>query len=114
MDYQTIVDGMSAMTCVVSVEVLEDGSRGKFRIVTGNKAYIDSIEHPAPGTEMLKDKFVPNTEYTDYLYFRCREKVPACLCPSGQDGCLVQHDVPAYRGERRQPELLPVYHGDQF
>lgn len=67
MDFQNIVDSMSAMTCVVSVEVLEDGSRGRFRIVTGNKAYIDSIEHPAPGTEMLKDKFVPNSEYTDYL-----------------------------------------------
>ena len=67
MDFQTIVDGMSAMTCVVSVEKLPDGKKGKFRIVTGNKAYIDSIEHPAPGTQMLKDKFVPDSEYTDYL-----------------------------------------------
>lgn len=67
MDFQTIVDGMSAMTCVVSVETLPDGKRGKIRIVAGNKAYIDSIENPAPGTEMLKDKFVPNSEYTDYL-----------------------------------------------
>ena len=67
MDFQTIVDGMSAMTCVVSVETLPDGKRGKFRIVTGNKAYIDSIEHPAPGTQMLKDIFVPDSEYTDYL-----------------------------------------------
>ncbi len=60
MDFQAVVDGMSAMTCVVSVEDLPGGRYGKFRIVTGNKAYIDSIEHPAPGTEMLKDKFVPN------------------------------------------------------
>ena len=67
MDFQAVVDGMSAMTCVVSVEDLPGGRYGKFRIVTGNKAYIDSIEHPAPGTEMLKDKFVPNSEYTDYL-----------------------------------------------
>ncbi|MCR4690189.1 MAG: EAL domain-containing protein [Lachnospiraceae bacterium] len=67
MDFQAIVDGMSAMTCVVSVENLPDGKYGKFRLVTGNKAYIDSIEHPAPGVEMLTDKFTPNSEYTDYL-----------------------------------------------
>ena len=67
MDFQTIVDGMSAMTCVVSVETLPDGKYGKFRLVTGNKAYIDSVEHPAPGVNMLREKFVPNSEYTDYL-----------------------------------------------
>lgn len=67
MDFQTIVDGMSAMTCVVSVETFPDGRYGKFRIVAGNKAYVDSIEHPAPGVKMLREKFVPNSEYTDYL-----------------------------------------------
>ncbi len=67
MDFQKIADGMSAMTCIVSVEKHPEKGRGKFRIVTGNKAYIGSIEHPAPGTKMLKDKFVPNSEYTDYL-----------------------------------------------
>ena len=67
MDFQAIVDGMSAMTCVMSVEKLSDGSCGELRIVTGNRAYVDSIEHPAPGTEMLKDTFVPNSLYTDYL-----------------------------------------------
>ena len=67
MDFQAIVDGISAMSCIVSVENLPDGKYGKFRIVTGNKAYIDSIEHPAPGTQMLTDKFTPNSEYTDYL-----------------------------------------------
>lgn len=66
-DFQAIVDGLSAMSCIVSVENLPDGKYGKFRIVTGNKAYIDSIEHPAPGTQMLTDKFTPNSEYTDYL-----------------------------------------------
>ena len=67
MDFQTIVDGMSAMTCVVSVETLPDGKHGKFRLVTGNRAYIDSIEHPAAGMEMLNSRFVPDSEYTDYL-----------------------------------------------
>ncbi|MBQ9607048.1 MAG: EAL domain-containing protein [Lachnospiraceae bacterium] len=67
MDFQKIVDSISAMTCVVSVETLPDGRYGKFRIAAGNKAYIDSIEHPAPGVKMLREKFVPNSEYTDYL-----------------------------------------------
>ena len=67
MDFQTIVDSMSAMSCVVSVETLSDGKHGKFRIVAGNRAYIDSIEHPMPGAKMLRDKFVPDSEYTDYL-----------------------------------------------
>ena len=67
MDLQKYVDGFGAMTCVVSVENLGDGKRGKFRIVCGNKTYIDSIEHPAPGAELLIQKFTPNSEYTDYL-----------------------------------------------
>ena len=67
MDLQKYVDGFGAMTCIVSVEKLENGKRGKFRIVTGNKAYIDSIEHPASGAELLIQKFTPNQEYTNYL-----------------------------------------------
>ena len=67
MDLQKYVDGFGAMTCIVSVEKLDGGKRGKFRIVTGNKAYIDSIEHPAPGAELLIQKFTPNQEYTNYL-----------------------------------------------
>lgn len=67
MDFQQYVDGFGAMTCLVSVENLGNGKRGKFRIVTGNKAYIDSIEHPAPGAELLTQKFTPNQEYTNYL-----------------------------------------------
>lgn len=66
-NFQAVVDGIAAMTCVVSVEKLEDGSCGELRIVTGNRAYIDSIENPAPGTQMLTQKFTPNTPYTDYL-----------------------------------------------
>ena len=60
MDFQEYVNGFGAMTCVVSVENLGDGKRGKIRIVTGNRAYIDSIEHPAPGAELLIQKFTPN------------------------------------------------------
>ena len=66
-DFQKIADSMSAMTCVVSVELLPNEDHNRFRIVAGNKAYVDSIEHPAPGTQMLSSTFVPNSEYTDYL-----------------------------------------------
>lgn len=55
------------MACIVSVERLENGRPGKFRIVTGNPGYISSIEAPKPGSAMLTDKFVPNSEYTNYL-----------------------------------------------
>lgn len=67
MDFQQVVDSIDAMTCVISVEKRPDGGYGKIRIVTGNQAYLDSIEHPAPGTELLTAQFVPNSEYTDYL-----------------------------------------------
>ena len=67
MDFQKVVDGIGAMACVVSVEDLGGGRSGKYKIVTGNKAYIDSIEKPAPGAKMLTDKFTPNSEYTNYL-----------------------------------------------
>ena len=67
MDFQKVVDGIGAMTCVISVEKLKNGGYGKIRIVTGNRAYLDSIEHPQPGTEMLTTEFIPNSEYTRYL-----------------------------------------------
>ena len=67
MKFQELVDSMAAMTCVMSVEKLDDGGYGEIRIVTGNKAYIDSIENPVGSITMLRDRFVPNTPYTDYL-----------------------------------------------
>ena len=67
MDFQALADRMPAMTCVISVEKHPKSGKGIFRLVAGNKAYIDSIEHPAPGMAMLSDKFVPGSEYTDYL-----------------------------------------------
>lgn len=67
MDFQKVVDSIAAMTCVVSVEKKEDGGHGEIRIVTGNRAYIDSIEKPMGGLEMLTSKFVPGSLYTDYM-----------------------------------------------
>lgn len=67
MDFQAIVDSFEAMTCVISVQRLEGGGYGEIRIVTGNKAYIDSIEHPMGGVQMDSTRFVPNSLYTNYL-----------------------------------------------
>ncbi len=66
MDFQTVVDSIGAMTCVISVEKL-NGGYGTIRIVTGNQAYLDSIKHPVAGISMLTQEFVPNSEYTRYL-----------------------------------------------
>ena len=66
-DFQKVVDSIAAMTCVVSVEKLEDGGCGEIRIVTGNQAYIDSIEKPVENVVMLTRKFVPNSIYTNYI-----------------------------------------------
>ena len=67
MDFQSFADSIPTAACVVSVEKLEGDKYGKIRIVTGNRPYLDSIEHPAEKLEMLTKKFVPNSEYTDYL-----------------------------------------------
>ena len=66
-DFQKLADSMAAMTCIVSVEKLSDGGYGEVRIVTGNKAYIDSIENPMQDVVMLTRKFVPNSLYTTYM-----------------------------------------------
>lgn len=67
MDFQAIVDGFSAATCVISVEKKSDGSYGQIRIVTGNKPYINSIEIHEDCPRMLSDKFIPNSDYKRYF-----------------------------------------------
>ncbi|MCR4580670.1 MAG: GGDEF domain-containing protein [Treponema sp.] len=67
MDFQNFVDGFKLMTCLVSVEKFSDDSYGNIRIVTGNKAYIQSIEGDPDSPQMLTNKFVPDKEYTKYL-----------------------------------------------
>jgi len=66
-DFQTIVDGINSVACIMSAEVLENGRRGKFRLIAGNKPYIDSVENPAMDLQLEKKVFVPNSEYTDYI-----------------------------------------------
>lgn len=67
MDFQALAERMPAMTCVVSVEKHPESGKGKFRLVAGNRAYIDSIEHPVPGMIMLSNEFVSGSEYTNYI-----------------------------------------------
>lgn len=66
-DFQAMVDHLAAMSCVISVETTENSRTGIFRIVTGNEAYIRSIEQPVPGTNITPKKFVPNQEYTKFV-----------------------------------------------
>jgi len=68
MDLKQFADQIEAMTCIMSVEEKEDGSCGEIRIVTGNKAYIDSIENPSPDVPQLKAaRFEPNSLYEQYI-----------------------------------------------
>ena len=69
MDFQGLVDKIEPMACVISVEKFSDGSFGNIRLVTGNKAYIDSIESKdtVSSSQMLKNKFIPNSPYEDYI-----------------------------------------------
>ncbi len=67
MDLQGFVDQIDAMTCVMSVEMKEDGKRGEIRIVCGNEAYVTSIENVWDGPQLMSNKFVPNSLYQNYF-----------------------------------------------
>ena len=66
-DYQPFVDNLTVPACVLSVEKAENGPHRKIRIVTGNQAYIDTIEKHVPGLNENPKKFIPNLEYTNYV-----------------------------------------------
>ena len=67
MDFQKFVDTFTTATCVISVEKLPDNDYGEIRIVTGNKAYVDSIEQVGEGPRLMLNKFIPNSEYQNYF-----------------------------------------------
>lgn len=68
MDLQAFVDTFDCMTCIMSVEMKEDGNYGDIRIVTGNEAYIRSIEVPPPNVpQLMMPKFIPNSVYQNYF-----------------------------------------------
>ena len=66
-DFRTLLNTFSSTACVISVEKKMTGDRRILRIVDGNDAYIDSINHPIPSMRMMKDEFVPNLDYTEYM-----------------------------------------------
>lgn len=67
MDLQAFVDTIDHMTCVMSVEMKEDGNYGDIRLVVGNKAYVQSIEAVWDGPQLMSNKFVPNSLYQNYF-----------------------------------------------
>lgn len=62
-------EGFGVMTCIMSVEKLSNGSCGEIRIVTGNQAYIDSVEdfgkYGLP--KLANTEFIPNQLYERYI-----------------------------------------------
>lgn len=69
MNFQEYVDKFETMTCILSVERLENGGYGEIRIVTGNKLYIDSIERPnfKGAAAINQGKFIPDSLYEKYI-----------------------------------------------
>lgn len=93
MRFQTIVDSIGKAACVVSVEKTDGGTYGKVRVVTGNSAYIDTIEKHVGGMNMLRRKFVPDTEYTDYVA-RDLNFEEACYQAAVQKKCVHSYAHP--------------------
>ena len=112
MDLQAIVDGMYAATCVVSVEIPKGDESPIYRIVTGNQKYIDSIEHPAPGAEMLTDKFIPDSEYTRYLT-RDLNFEEYCYQAAVEKKCLHSYVNPERIPVWFNMSFIPVEGGDE-
>ena len=108
MVFQTIVDSIDKAACVISVEGLNDGSYGKIRIVTGNRAYLDTIEKPVNGVEMFTNKFTPNSEYTDYMS-RDLNFEDACYLAAVQKKCVNSYAHPARYDIWFNMSFVPLY-----
>lgn len=112
MNFQTIVNGISSAACVVSVENCEDDNYGKIRIVCGNRGYIDTIEKPQ-GMTMKCNKFVPNTEYTDYV-MRDYNFESACYDAAVQKKCVHSYaHTSKYQGVWFNMSFIPLESDDE-
>lgn len=67
MDFQNMLDSMTTAACVVSVEKIGEDNYGKVCIMAGNRPYLDTIERPADGLMLNTTKFIPGSEYTNYI-----------------------------------------------
>ncbi len=66
MNLQKLVDAISGMACVISIEKITGDAYGTIRLVAGNKAYIDSIVSNKLSLHK-NEKFIPNSDYRMYL-----------------------------------------------
>lgn len=112
MNFQQFVNEFDAMTCIVSVEKRPEGGYGKIRIVTGNRAYVESIESPVPGTALLRSRFVPNSEYTDYLT-RDLNFEDSCYRSAVQKKCLHAYAHPDRIDAWFNMTFLPLAYEDK-
>lgn len=112
MDFQAFVDSIPMAACVVSVEKIGEDNYGKVRIVAGNRPYIDTIERPmAQDLAMLTNKFVPNSEYTDYLT-RDLNFEDSCYKAAAKKTCLHAYAHPARYNVWFNMTFLPLYPDD--
>ena len=111
MDFQSFVNSIPTAACVVSVEKIDNGNYGKIRIVTGNRPYIDSIEKPAENLSMLTRKFVPNSEYTNYLN-RDMNFEDACFNAAIKKKCIHSYAHPARFDVWFNMTFLPLFPDD--
>ena len=111
MRFQAIVDSIGKAACVVSIEKTDDGNYGKIRIVTGNRAYIDTIENPVDGMNMLRREFVPDTEYTDYVA-RDLNFEEACYQAAVQKKCVHSYAHPTRYDIWFDMSFVPLYSDD--
>ena len=77
MNFQDLAEKFHSPTCIISVERKSDGGYGEIRLVSGNKSYLEPIEHPVftsdpsilgiPEVFQSNNKFIPNSLYEKYL-----------------------------------------------
>ena len=111
MDFQSFVDSIPTAACVVSVERLDGDTYGKVRIVTGNRPYLDTIERPAENLAMLTRKFIPNSEYTDYIT-RDMNFEDACFNAAVKKKCLHSYAHPARFNVWFNMSFIPLFPDD--
>ncbi|WP_296572823.1 bifunctional diguanylate cyclase/phosphodiesterase [Ruminococcus sp.] len=111
MRFRAIVDSIGKAACVISVEKIDYDTYGKIRIVTGNQAYVDTIERPVDGMSMLKRKFVPNSEYCDYVE-RDLNFEEACYEAAVQKKCVHSYAHPTRFDIWFDMSFVPLYSDD--
>ena len=61
MNFDELINGYSAKTCVMSVERFPDGSYGNIRIAAGNRAHCEDMMNT------MHRSFIPNSPYEEYF-----------------------------------------------